>query len=238
VTACSQHLLEKAIELEPSIAPKAQVIHNGVDPKRFTDKSVHFHPRPYALAFGRLTRKKGFDLLLEAFAQSEAIEEGIDLIIAGNGEEQNALVQQAKRLGLERRVYFRGQASPQEVVRLLNGCLFVVVPSRSEPFGIVALEAVAAGKPLLATKTGGLAEFLTEFVESKLRAECGEQGANPDPRVVMVNPDSEELANGLWQMCELSRIDATEMDHYRLSNKYSWEHVARCYENVLVGSVS
>jgi glycogen(starch) synthase len=223
VTACSQDLLDKAIGVEPSIAAKAQVIHNGVDPKRFLDKSSHCHPRPYALAFGRLTHKKGFDLLLEAFAQADAVER-IDLIIAGNGEEQNALIQQATQLGLERRVHFRGQATPKEVVRLLNGCLFVVVPSRYEPFGIVALEALAAGKPLLATKTGGLAEFLAEFGENRL--------------VVLVNPGSEELANGLRRMCELSRDQSTAVDQCRISDKYSWAHVARCYENILVGSDS
>lgn len=224
VTACSQDLLDKAIGVEPSIAAKAQVIHNGVDPQRFLDKSPHFHPTPYALAFGRLTHKKGFDLLLKAFAQVQAVEPGIDLIIAGKGEEQNALLQQAKQLGLERRVHFRGQATPEEVVRLLNGCLFVVVPSRYEPFGIVALEALAAGKPLLATKTGGLAEFLAEFEEN--------------PMVVLVKPSSEELANGFRRMCVLSSDQSTAVEKCRISDKYSWAHVARCYENVLVGSDS
>jgi glycosyltransferase involved in cell wall biosynthesis len=246
VTACSQHLLDKAIGVEPSIAAKAQVIHNGIDPKRFLDKSPHFHPRPYALAFGRLTLKKGFDLLLKAFAQAQAVEREIDLIIAGKGEEQNALIQQAKQLGLERRVHFRGQATPEEVVRLLNGCLFVVVPSRYEPFGIVALEALAAGKPLLATKTGGLAEFLTEFGETEVESECGDQpltkrqnsSVGSRPLVILVGPNVEELANGLRQFFELSRNDFIEMGHYRIPERYSWAHVARCYENVLVGSVS
>lgn len=233
VTACSQHLLDQAIGLEPSIAAKAHVVHNGVDPKRFADKNQHFHPRPYALAFGRLTHKKGFDLLLNAFAQAEAVQSDIDLIIAGNGEEQHALMQQALQLGLERRVHFRGQATPEEVVRLLNGCRFVVVPSRCEPFGIVALEALAAGKPLLATRIGGLAEFLNGFGETAI-----EQTAEPTPLVLLVNPDAEDLANGLRQICELSRNDSTDMGHYRIPDRYSWEHVARCYEDVLVGSGS
>jgi glycosyltransferase involved in cell wall biosynthesis len=243
VTACSQHLLDKAIELEPSIASKGQVIHNGIDPKRFLDKSRHLHPRPYALSFGRLTHKKGFDLLLKAFAQTESAED-IDLIIAGKGEEENALIQQAQQLGLERRVHFRGQASPEEVVRLLNGCLFVVVPSRREPFGIVALEALAAGKPLLATKTGGLAEFLAEFEEAEVSSIWDEQrlmkqesSVGPRPIVLLADATEEDLAKGLRQIIELSRNDSKEMEQYRISEKYSWQHIARCYENVLVGSV-
>ena len=221
VTACSQHLLEQAIRLEPSIAAKAHVVHNGIDPKRFVDKNQHLHPRPYAFAFGRLTHKKGFDLLLNAFAQTAARE--IDLIIAGDGEEQRALKQQAQQLGLESRVHFRGQANPDEVVRLLNGCRFVVVPSRSEPFGIVALEALAAGKPLLATKTGGLAEFLTGVEETV-----------SSPPVMLVKPDADDLATGLRLIFALSRNGSKS--GYRIPDSYSWEHVARCYENVLVGS--
>ncbi len=227
VTACSQHLLEQAIRLEPSIATKARVVHNGIDPKRFADKNQHFHPRPYALALGRLTQKKGFDLLLQALAQAGAEEPDIDLIIAGEGEEQQALMHQAQQLGLERRVHFRGQANPEEVVRLLNGCRFVVVPSRREPFGIVALEALAAGKPLLATKTGGLAEFLTAF---------GAPGGDSNPPVLLVKPDAGDLATGLRQICELSRNGSRRSFRYLISDIYSWEHVARCYENVLVGS--
>src|SRR5215470_4235951 len=146
VTACSKALIDKAIRLEPSIAKKGQVINNGIDLQRFLDKASYPHPRPYALAFGRLTHQKGFDMLLEAFAQAESESRGVDLIIAGEGEQHNALTQRAKQLGLTSRVHFLGRATPEKVVRLLNGSSFVVVPSRSESFGIAALESLAAGK--------------------------------------------------------------------------------------------
>lgn len=237
VTACSQHLLDEAIRVEPSIEAKAQVIHNGVDPERFADKSFHFHPRSYVFAFGRLTHKKGFDMLLEAFAQAEAAVQGSDLIIAGEGEEWNALCRQARRLGLTGRVHLRGRATPEEVVRLLNGSLFVVVPSRSEPFGIVALEALAAGKPLLATTTGGLAEFLTEFSDDKLKSEHSKNSLfESTPVVTLVEPTVDELAKGLRQMFELPLVDSDGTVDYRIADKYSWEEVTRCYESVLVDS--
>jgi glycogen(starch) synthase len=234
VTACSQHLLDQAILVEPSIAGKGHVIHNGIDPERFTNKSVHFHPRSYVLAFGRLTHKKGFDLLLQAFAQAgSAATQEIDLIIAGEGEERNALERQAEQLALRSKVHFLGRATPKEVVQLLNGSLFVVIPSRWEPFGIVALEALAAGKPVLATKTGGLAEFLTEF---KARSE---QATNSPfasvPAVTLVDPNVEELATGLGQMFELPNNHSEEMRDYGIPENYNWAQVTRCYENVLVG---
>jgi glycosyltransferase involved in cell wall biosynthesis len=240
VTACSQHLLDKAIGLEPSIAGKAWVIHNGIDPRRFMDKSFHFHPRPYVVAFGRLTQKKGFDMLLEAFAQAESAGPEIDLIIAGEGKELNALRLQRQQLGLERRVHFLGRATPAEVVRLLNGSLFVVVPSRREPFGIVALEALAAGKPVLATKTGGLEEFLSEFSKSKVISGPDQRpltkGQNSlfgsSPLVTLVHPNVEELANGLRQMFEFRGHGSGEVSDYHISDKYSWTHVSRCYESV------
>ena len=236
VTACSQYLLNQAIRLEPSITSKAHVIHNGVDPERFTDKSVHFHPRPYAFAFGRLTRKKGFDMLLEAFAKAESAVPETDLVIAGEGEEWDALGLQARQLGLIDRVHFRRRATPEEVVRLMNGSAFVVVPSRAEPFGIVALEALAAGKPVLATRTGGLAEFLTQFSEDHFKSAQSENLLfGSAPVVTLVNPNVEELATGIRQMIEWRDLYAREISDYQIPDKYSWAQVARRYEDVLVG---
>ena len=244
VTACSKSLMDKAIGLEPSIARKGHVINNGIDPKRFLDKASYPHPRPYALAFGRLTHQKGFDMLLEAFAQAESPSRGVDLIIAGEGEEQNALTLRAHQLGVADRVHFLGRVTPEKIVQLLNGSVFVMVPSRSESFGIAALEAITAGKPVLATRIGGLAELLTEFIEGNDRSAKGQESltkgqrssSGSGPAVTLVEPNPEALANGLRQMFELPRNNSAEMDHH-ISDKYSWEHVAGIYENVLVGSV-
>jgi glycosyltransferase involved in cell wall biosynthesis len=160
VTACSQYLLEKAIRFEPSIGSKGRVIHNGIDLTRFRNKTAYVSSRSYILGLGRLVRAKGFDLLLDAFAQTGS--EKTDLIIAGAGEERAALENQARELGLEGRVHFFGPATAEQAVSLLNGCMLVVIPSRSESFGIVALDALAAGKPILATSVGGLVELLTD----------------------------------------------------------------------------
>ncbi len=161
VTACSRYLLDQAIGLEPAVTAKGQVIHNGIDLVRFQDRTIFRHPRPYLLAFGRLSRVKGFDLLLEAWARLAADYLDLDLLIAGDGEECAALRSQAECLGLAGRVCFTGRLDPEGVVHLLNGSEFVVVPSRNETFGISALEAMAAGKPLVATQVGGVPEFIT-----------------------------------------------------------------------------
>jgi glycosyltransferase involved in cell wall biosynthesis len=161
VTAVSQYLLDRACEVEPAISDKSHVIHNAVDPKRFQESKPYAHQRPYMLGVGRLTRAKGFDLLIDAFAKTGA-KDDIDLIIAGDGDQRDSLQNQAGRLGLSETVHFPGATSDAQVAALLNGCLCVAVPSRSESFGMVALEALAAGKPLLATRVGGLKELLRE----------------------------------------------------------------------------
>jgi glycogen(starch) synthase len=162
VTACSQYLLDKIVKLESSVLRKASVIHNGIDPLRFQTKAKYSHPRPYVLAFGRLTHAKGFDLLLEAFGRIASTAGEPDLVIAGDGELRECLEHQVEKLNLRGRVHFIGSQTPDQIVELLNASLFVVVPSRAEAFGIAALEGMAAGKPVLATRVGGLPEFLPE----------------------------------------------------------------------------
>ena len=235
VTACSRDLLNKANQVEAIIAGKSRVIHNGIDPARFLEEEPYLHPRPYVLALGRLTRTKGFDLLVEALAQHESASKP-DLIIAGAGEEHEALSGRVERLGLSRNIHFFGQASPHEVVKLLNGCLCVVVPSRSESFGIAALEAIAAGKPVLATKIGGLEEFLNELSESQTaNGSRSTSQSHGHPSVVLVEPTVDGIARGLKQMFELTN-GAKIRNGYRLPDKYTWPHVARSYERVLVRS--
>jgi glycosyltransferase involved in cell wall biosynthesis len=228
VTACSGNLLERAAALESSVAAKGTAIYNGIDPARFEDKVPHKHARPYILALGRLTYKKGFDLLLEALARAGGAAADVDLIVAGEGEERGTLEALAARLGLGSRVKFHGRATSAEVVRLLNGCRFFAIPSRAEPFGIVALEALAAGKPVLATRVGGMEEFLGH-VTGRLRL---------GPSLIrLVEPRVERLAEGLRE-----RLASAPEGDRRWSESvlatYSWARVAQRYERLLAGSAA
>ena len=265
VTACSRHLLKRAILLEPSIARKVHVIYNGVDSKQLKNKTAHAHPQPYVLAYGRLTHQKGFDLLLRAYAQAVKKGSDVDLILAGDGEEREALEALAFRFGLDGRVHFFGRATPDEVVRLLNGCLFVVVPSRQESFGIAALEALAAGKPVLATRVGGLEELLTSFavsqpavrrtasVSSNPERKGNEQDSNVEVQetkskdtsvsdthhaTLLVEPTIEGIASGLNQWFSLhDRFSiGIEPTSQHIRACYSWEKTAGEYEQILSGA--
>lgn len=211
ITACSGDLLNEANRVEPTISGKSQVIHNGIDPARFQDDEPYSHPRPYILAVGRLTHNKGFHLLIEAFAQHQS-EIRPDLIIAGAGEERDSLRAQVEQLGLSRNVYFVGQCSPKEIVRLLNGSLLVVVPSVAESFGIAALEAMAAGKVVLATKVGGLPELVHESTNK------------------LVDPSVAGLTLGLTQCLALSgQLSERGLANRKIAAKFTWTRTVEQY---------
>jgi glycosyltransferase involved in cell wall biosynthesis len=106
----------------------------------------------YALAAGRLTPEKGF---ADAIAAARAA--GLPLVIAGDGPHRGEL----ERLGGD--VTFAGHVPPQELARLRAGAAVAVVPSRyQEILPLAALEAMAAGLPVVAARSGGLAEVVPE----------------------------------------------------------------------------
>lgn len=216
VTACSHYLLGKAQQLVPEIREKSSAIWNGICPEEFATVAPYQHPRPYLFAAGRLVHKKGFDVLLRAYHQMREREGKIDLILAGDGPERERLLALAASLSLPMMqrdeltsggVCFWGRASRVEMQSLLRGCDLFVIPSRQEPFGIVALEALAAGKAIVASRVGGLPELAT----------------TPDCLLVeSENPCA--LADGIMQQCS-----APPHDQVKSFTVNSWQHAAAEY---------
>jgi glycosyltransferase involved in cell wall biosynthesis len=114
---------------------------------------------PYVLFLGRINWKKGLDRLLAAFAR---LDDG-RLVIAGNDEDQYrpALEARAQQLGLADRITFTGPVHGAGKAVLLAGAQLLVLPSYSENFGNVVLEAMAAGRPVVVTPEVGLAPVVT-----------------------------------------------------------------------------
>ena len=110
-------------------------------------------------ALGRFVRKKGFDVLLTAAARLRAAGWRLQYVIGGDGPERSALATQAAVLGLGGHANFPGWQD--DVAAFLNGAAAFVLPSRDEPFGIVVLEAMARGIPIVATATQGPREILS-----------------------------------------------------------------------------
>lgn len=216
ITACSGDLLRKAQQLVPSIKDRSSVIYNGVDLQSFQMIDNQITDRPYIFAYGRLTHKKGFDLLIEAFAKIAQYFLDIDLIIAGSGEEQQHLIKIIQKQKLDHRILFWGQAKPSEVAQLLNGCQLVVIPSRQEPFGIVALEALASGKPVIASRVGGLIEILDKT------------------QAMLVDPSIDSLAQALSHWLS-TPPDWNSSESRAWANQFSWQKTIDEYEAVLLG---
>lgn len=160
VTACSRALLRQAITLVPEIEDKGIVIHNGVDTRLFDRAEAYPHPRRYVVAVGQLVHHKGFDVLLTAFSQLRDRFPDVDLLVAGDGPERFTLLAQSETLNLN--VVWLGRVDAATVASLMCGSAAIAIPSRREPFGIVGLEAMAAGRPIVASRIDGLEEALED----------------------------------------------------------------------------
>ncbi len=106
---------------------------------------------------GRLSHEKGLDLCITALAQL-AEPEKVRLVVIGDGPEREALELQAQTLGMAGRVDFRGWVA--DASRYLSEFDVVVVSSRYEGFGLIAAEACAVGRPVIATRVGGLVDIV------------------------------------------------------------------------------
>lgn len=170
VTGCSKQTLDEAERFYverggEAFGDRGQVIYNGIDLKSFEYVTPHEHLRPYVFALGRHVHQKGFDVLLRAMVD---VPKTHDLILAGDGPERGALERLAVELGIEERVVFPGRLDSAGVRQYMKGASAFVLPSRHEPFGIVNLEAMASGTPVVATRVGGVPEFVEENVSGVL----------------------------------------------------------------------
>jgi glycosyltransferase involved in cell wall biosynthesis len=109
---------------------------------------------------GRLVTDKGVDVLLDALALLKSRGSTPSLTIVGDGVERLKLVKRADDLGISAQVKFSGYQEPSEIARLLNQHKVLVVPSRHEPFGNVAVEGIACGCVVIGTIVGGLPEAI------------------------------------------------------------------------------
>jgi len=158
VTSNSQYLLNLAARRCPGLGEKGVVVGNGS------------HPLPppvpgagrarHVLCVCRLVPKKGVDVLIRAFALLAHEDAGARLVIAGDGPEMPVLQSLARTLGIAQAVTFTGSVDRQALSNLMANASVFCLPSRKEPFGIVLLEALSFGLPVVATAVGGVPEVL------------------------------------------------------------------------------
>jgi len=174
---------------------------------------------PMFLFVGRLAVQKGPDLLLEAIPMILQARGNAKFVIVGDGHMKGALESRAHQLGVGHAVSFAGsvKSGTAHLKALFKSCDAVVVPSRNEPFGIVVLEAWAAGKPVIATTCGGPRDFV-----------------RPDRDGYLVDPDPGSIAWGVCKICE-------NFEHARWMgavakekalNEFNWTFIARKTEQI------
>jgi glycogen(starch) synthase len=168
---CSAAMRAEAAHLFEIDPAAIAVIHNGIEPTswrvptetvRQARKRHSPHGAPLVLYFGRLEWEKGVQDLVAALPRIRRTHAGTRLVVAGRGRQASALVAQARKLRVRRAIDFVGHLPDRALVATLAAADAVVLPSRYEPFGIVALEAAAAGAPLVCSTAGGLGEVVVD----------------------------------------------------------------------------
>ncbi|NOY98885.1 MAG: glycosyltransferase family 4 protein [Chloroflexi bacterium] len=161
-TMVSEAVMSDAVKVYPEISKRSSVVYNGMDYAGISPEPLDFS-QPCVLGVGRLIRRKGFDILINAFALLRDRFPQAHLLLVGDGTERKILEQQVLDLDLQDSVRFAGQVHPQQVPNLINKADVVVVPSRfPDPLPTVALEAGLLGRPVVAARMGGLGEIIVD----------------------------------------------------------------------------
>jgi len=189
---------------------KPEIIYAGYDPKIFNIKeynkeeilnkyNITYSGQKIILFAGRLSYLKGVDILLKASKQYE--KEDIITIIAGNGDLRKSLKDLAKQLDVKN-VYFVGHKSQKKLKELYNIADIFVMPSRMEAFGLVAIEAIACGTPVICSNSGGMKEYINSKVGK-----------------IVENENVEELAKAIkTTLKKLDKYNKEELANYAETN--------------------
>jgi glycogen(starch) synthase len=234
VIACSAYMRDHISDVYGIEEDRVAVIPNGIDPadlQPFDERAMREFRARFAepeqklmLLVGRLVYEKGFQIALEALPSVIDQLDGVRFLVAGSGTHEQELRQQAADLGLLEHGTFLGWIGDDVLHTLYRIADLTVVPSIYEPFGLVALEAMASGCPCLVADTGGLREVVPhEDVGLRFRSRDPESLAEVAIRVLA----DDELGR---------RLVAEAFEHLR---SFDWADVAdrtaALYESLTAG---
>ena len=221
VTAVSHGVAARLSSSIPSIRKRVHVIPNGVDASMFQkERPLARGPSPFILCPARLASYKGIDLALMAWKDVSSVKNEVDLVFAGRDHARGQFQRLARLLGLSSRTRFLGEVGRRKMRELMGSCLFAILPSRHEAFGIVALEAMAGGKAVLATRTDGPSDVVIH----------GSTG-------LLVRPGSvDQLRDGIAALLANSRRrDLMGRKGKRRAKTFRWESIAKSYLRLYSG---
>lgn len=212
VIACSRFMVREVLDSFELPAEKVHLVPNGVDPAVWAPPAPAPDREPLVLSWGRVQYEKGFQVLASAVGRLRGKVPDLHCTIAGRGSYLPELQLQVDVEGVADIVHLAGFVPDDELRSMLHRAGCVVIPSLYEPFGIVALEAMAAGAPTIVARTGGLAEIV-EGTGAGLLFEPG-------------NPD--DLANAIAAVLTDPSVAAglqrTASD--LVTERYTWDAIA------------
>lgn len=219
VTACSDFAAADLVARFGLAVGRAQIVPNGVDLEEPAGAPPGGLPTRYLLGVGRLEAMKGFDLLIRGFAAAD-LPDDVGLVIAGEGSQGERLAEIARERGIAEKVVLPGRLSRGEVVAVMAGATAVIVPSRTEAFGIVVLEGWRASVPVVATNRGGPAALVTDGADG-----------------LVVDPEDEAALAGALRLVVTDQVLSSRVGAAgRLrAEEFSWQGVAREYRSLYTG---
>jgi phosphatidylinositol alpha-1,6-mannosyltransferase len=210
-------------------AHRVRTVYPGVDVDRFRPDIDAAAARlqlgssdgPVLLSVGRLQRRKGHDLVIEAIALLHGEFPGLQYLIAGDGQERVRLEELVRAHAVQQHVRFLGGVSDDQLPDLYAACDIFVMPTRQdahdvEGFGIVFLEAAAAGRPSIGGRNGGVPEAVAE----------GETG------LLVAGTDSGELAKAIRTLARSPTLRAAmgAAGRRRVVQSFTWDRAAQQVE--------
>jgi glycogen synthase len=212
VICCSQFMTSEVASGFELPYEKIDLVPNGIDPLAWAAPTESIDRQPIVVAWGRVQYEKGFQVLARAVGTLRERVPGIRCVIAGRGSYLPELQSQIDIEGLSDVVQLAGFVSDGELRVLLHQAGCAVIPSLYEPFGIVALEAMAAGAATIVAETGGLAEIVRG------------SGAG-----LLFEPGNQfHLADQIAQVLTNPQVNADLCQHAAamLADRYSWDAIA------------
>ncbi|MDQ3878008.1 MAG: glycosyltransferase [Actinomycetota bacterium] len=216
---------ERAAGIARGISAPWVVVRNGVDLTRWTSASeaakgeararLGLGPEPLAVCVGRLTRQKGQDVLVAAWPLVRAEIPGALLVLVGDGPDRSTL-QRTRGPGVEL------VGAQDDVASWLAACDVAVLPSRWEGMSLSLLEAMASGRPVVATDVAGMREVLSRG---------GGEVVPVEDVSALARALTARLKEGQILPAEGARARATIEEHYDL--RVTTDRIAQIYEDVL-----
>ena len=219
VIAISNFIKNRCVEKYGCDPKKIRVIHNAVEfdeeGLRLREYTIKPHEK-IVLFLGRITLQKGPDYFLEAARKVASLDPDVKFIMAGTGDMLPRMIERAAELGLGNKVFFPGFVSREQADQLYRMADVFVMPSVSEPFGLVPLEAISQGTPAIISKQSGVSEIL----KNALKVDFW---------------DIDELANKITAALNYGALNDTLKQHSILEIKsFTWdtpaEECVRAYE--------